>query len=127
MIRNAFIIFRNMLDEMLKSGKVINSLRPIATGVLDTSGSDSLWTQMVANDEVVVCLSRLPEVYFHPNVHHSIRLMCQELIDNKKTAYVCHGDKRFLIDSIGTPKGLTDEPESVKLQVHAAHTLLENL
>jgi len=82
---------------------------------------------MVAKDGVVVCLSHPPEVYFHPNVHSSIRLMCQKLIDRKNAAYMCSDKKRCLIDSIKTPKGLQNEPESVKLQVHAAHRLLENL
>ncbi|CAG8650743.1 7633_t:CDS:2, partial [Paraglomus brasilianum] len=85
-------------DEM----EVINPLRPIAAGVLDTSGSDNLWTKMVAKDGA-------------------------KLVDRKKAAYICSDDKRCLIDSIKTPKGLDDEPESVKLQVHAAHKLLENL
>jgi len=112
---------------MHNSKEIINPLRPIAAGVLDTSGSDSLWTEMVAKDGAVVCLSHPPESYFHSNVHCSIRLMCQKLVDRKKTAYICSDGKHCLIDSIKTPKGLDDEPESVKLQVHAAHRLLENL
>src|SRR6185312_16293120 len=108
MVRNALVTFATCLMRCII---VINPLQPIAAGVLDTSGSDSLWTKMVAKDGVVVCLSHPPESYFHSNVHHSIRLMCQKLVDRKKAAHSCSDGKRFLIDSIKTPKGLTDEPE----------------
>ena len=45
------------------NGKVVNPLRPITAGVLDTSGVDSIWTKMVARDEAVFCLSHLPPAY----------------------------------------------------------------
>ena len=104
---------------------MINPLRPIASGVLDTSGSDSLWLKMCEMGQIVECLRHHPPIEYaslNTNIHGTLRRMCQELIDNYRNSLDCGTIN--IINPVTIP---TEESVDLRLQSHMAHTVLETL
>jgi len=123
----ALTIFRDALVELYKRPNAINSIRPIASGILDTSGADSIWLSMLMMNDAVKCLSQPPEEYTSIEFHDAIDTMCQHLIDNCHSRIECAEYKVNIIDPICIPAAVREESVDVKLQVNAAFILLENL
>ena len=125
MERDAHAVFQSVVYEIRKN--VDNSLRSIASGVLDMSGFDYLWVRMLARDRNVDCLSRPPSEYtpLKVNMDGALRTMCQQLIDNNCNSYRCGAIIR--ISPVAIPTEVNDASHEVQLQADAAHTLLEAL
>jgi hypothetical protein len=111
-----------VLKELQQNIDTVHAIRPIATGVLDTSGADSIWSKMLAADPKVGCLNCLPQEYVDMTVPDAVTTMCQELITNWSSRDNCRGV--ILVKPIRFPR--TVDQNSL-LQVHAAHTLLQRL
>jgi hypothetical protein len=105
--------------------EAVNPVQPISCGVLDTSGCDSFWRRMIAKDKTVVCLSRCPEAYKYPGIHDTVISMCQELFNNSLDPDVC--GKVTMIQAVTMPNTKAFADDYTKMQIHAAHTFLENL
>src|SRR6185295_10971335 len=78
--------FQTILSELLEKASAINPMRSIASGILDTSGVDHIWSRMIASNGAVYCLSNIPEAYTSVTFHETIDTMCQQLLDNYKSA-----------------------------------------
>ena len=123
----ALAIFRDALVELYRRPYAINAIRPIASGILDTSGTDSIWLSMLMMNDAVRCLSQPPEEYTPIEIHDAIDTMCQDLIDSCHSMIKCAKYKVNIIDLICIPAAVHEESVDVKLQVNAAFILLEIL
>ncbi|CAG8530780.1 7679_t:CDS:10 [Paraglomus brasilianum] len=79
----ALAIFRDALVELYRRPYAINAIRPIASGILDTSGTDSIWLSMLMMNDAVRCLSQPPEEYTPIEIHDAIAAVREESVDVK--------------------------------------------
>jgi hypothetical protein len=119
--RTALQTFRNKLTDL--KPETMNQMIPTACGVLDTTGVDCIWLEMLSIDKSIQCLSRPPVSYWETEIADEfIRDMCDQLVRQLKK-----GGEHYLVRQVIIPESVWSQPPAVIKQVQAANRVLENL
>jgi len=115
--------FLSVLESL--RAETIQQMTPIACGVLDITGIDGIWSEMLRQNKVVELLGQKPVTYLSIQIHTSyIDTMCEELV--RKFISLGSGNP-VRVRPVEIPADAWHESDEVLGEVQAVHRLLENL